>query len=67
MDLRERLKRLIEDAMSVWGDSDARRPFTRRVVDEATLREEYKRSQKSGNDTADTADKSQPGNPEGRK
>jgi hypothetical protein len=50
MDLKGKLKKLIEDAVTLWRDPEARRPLTRRGVDESTLLEAYERSQESGKD-----------------
>jgi hypothetical protein len=57
MDIKGKLKRLFADAMSVWGESGGKRPFTRRGMDENALLKEYRRAQESGNDSPDAVDK----------
>ncbi len=50
MDIKGGLKRLLGDAVLVWSHDDTRRPFTRRGPDDSALREEYRQTQKSGDD-----------------
>ena len=48
MKFTERIRRLITDALAVWREAGASRPFTRRGMTEGDLFEEYKHSQESG-------------------
>ena len=45
MGLKEKLSRLITDALAVWRVEGANRPFTRRGMTEDALLKEYKDSQ----------------------
>ncbi|HEY3275993.1 MAG TPA: hypothetical protein VGJ94_05185 [Syntrophorhabdaceae bacterium] len=58
MNIMDKLKRLITDAVTVWGDPDVRRPFTRRGVSEKALLDGYKRSLEGDDDQPQGADRS---------
>ncbi|MDR2017446.1 MAG: hypothetical protein LBQ00_00960 [Syntrophobacterales bacterium] len=55
MGIRERLYRMMMDALTVWRATGGNRPFTRRSMTDGELFKEYKKSQDDGRDNASAA------------